>query len=160
IVGLGDNLSYAQLALTPDGHPRVLLATWPPDGILQYQYGECDGGCTSPSSWQLTTIASGKSSFFLSDAENNQSFALDRQGRPRFVYYVNSFGTDGQAGVLYTYCNADCTDAGNWNTTHLTDAEWKNMELAFTLDGRPLLAFVLNSGEPDYETRLAYIECA
>ena len=50
IVSLGDNLSYAQLALTSDGRPRVLLATWPPDGILQYQYGECDGSCTNPNS--------------------------------------------------------------------------------------------------------------
>jgi hypothetical protein len=158
---MGDSMVHTQLALDPQGRLRVLLVSWPSNDVWHYQYGACDTGCTNSNNWRLSTVVTGKAYSFLPYSENNQSFTLDAQGRPRFVYYVNPWGIDpNQASVFYTYCNTGCTDAASWSITRLTDSEWADLQLALTSAGLPRLAFTLNTGEPNYETRLAYIECA
>ena len=100
--------------------------TWPPssgfDAILHWEYGECNANCTNAASWTLTEIAVARWYWFWPDSENNQSFALDSQGRPRLVYYANPFGADPNAltGTLLAYCHSSCTNAANWTTAQLS----------------------------------------
>jgi hypothetical protein len=45
------------------------------------------------------------------------SFALDAQGRPRFVY-SNGWGNGRPTAIYYTWCDAvDCTQQGSWQET-------------------------------------------
>ncbi len=163
-IGLGNNVVFAQLALDPNGHPRVLLTTSgnPQEPTMwQYVYGECNdpAPCTN---WTLTPIlpAPAYAYTFFPNSENNQSFGVDPQGRPRFVYdYKDSYFAT--ADTRYRYCDANCTDAANWNETSFNSSgEWQNVALAFTPNGLPRLAFFVNSGSPDYNWQLDYLECA
>lgn len=164
-IELGSNVLFAQLALDPAGHPRVLLTTAdnPQEPTQwQYTYGECNdpAPCTA---WTLTPIlpAPAFSYTFFPNSENNQSFALDPQGRPRFVYdYKESYFAT--ADTRYRYCDASCTDAANWSETSFnSNGEWQNVALAFTPTGLPRLAFFLavDSGTPFPNWQIDYLEC-
>lgn len=166
VVALGDAMSFAQLALDPQGHPRVMLTTWPPSNanipFLHWTYGACNSNCTSAGSWTLTEIAAAGSYTFWPDVLNNQSFALDAQGHPRLLYYANPYGAEPNAptGTLLTYCDTTCTNAGNWTTNVVYDGEWNNLALTLTSAGQPRFAFTYNLGAPDYQWGLAYAECS
>lgn len=81
-----------QLELTTTGQPRLLIQTNSaqyPGGGEDYHYAECNQNCNDSQQWSVTLVAtrfgdisSGISSYYLPD----RYFALDPQGRPRFVY--------------------------------------------------------------------------
>jgi hypothetical protein len=157
MISLGDMMSYAELALNPQGHPRILLVSGDSSGQAQYVYGECNSNCTALGQWRLALVATGKPSFFPSHTEQKMDFALDAQGRPRFVYFANPFG-EPDGGIFYMTCESFCTEAANWTATKLSDDEWKNPALAFTQAGHPRLAFTFN-GPTSYAPLVFYLEC-
>ncbi len=115
-VTIGTNETFVQLALTPEGRPRVLmhhetLATPWGGGETTYRYAECDADCTTESGWhsvQVLQNAYGGSTTSADYAPH--SFALDPQGRPRFVHQQAL----GSVAAYYVGCDAACTDATQW----------------------------------------------
>jgi hypothetical protein len=173
-VTLGEAVSEAQIALTADGQPRLLLlarageAAAPAD---RYLYAECNEGCTSQDGWRLSpivTVPNDLSWHWIDDPESmddvaretqpRRYFALDPMGRPRFIYYHYNAEADAQGvGAYYAACEQECTKSANWTHTRVTEVtdwsgtlEWEILErpaLAFTADGSPrLLAALLPLG--------------
>jgi hypothetical protein len=82
-----------------------------------------------------------------------RSFALDRLGRPRFVYFTGGIG-DPHKGAFYAYCDAGCTASSSWSETRISLSDDFDYEifrypaLAFTRDNQPrLVTMVFMSGE-------------
>ena len=162
-VGLSDLVEEVQLQLTPEGKPRLLIRKQR-DGHTQdeYVYGECDSNCTEAASWQLTSLVYiGGSEVFAYDNPQH-SFALDPQGRPRFVF-TNGWGAGWQVGVYYAYCDEDCTNSDNWYATSIEDGpQYRSLEfdypsLKFTSDGRPRI--VSNMSFTGESQGVRYLEC-
>jgi hypothetical protein len=91
----------------------------------------------------------GTAIFDTSDyTQPQRSFALDQQGRPRFVYFDRNYAIEpDHYGVYYVSCDADCTTQANWQQARISrelkgeyvlDYEvFKYPSLAFTKAGQP-----------------------
>jgi hypothetical protein len=165
-VAMGDNMINSQIALDPNGHPRVLLTSWPLvggafDSPWHYDYGECNTSCTDLANWTFSTIVVALGHTLVYGPDNIQSFALDAQGHPRFLYnsQYSSVVPDAPTGTFYAYCNATCTDSANWQSTKLSDATWDSLELAFTPAGQPRMGFIYFTNNANYQWALGYGEC-
>jgi hypothetical protein len=124
------------LAVDGQGHPRV-MTHWVANGT---NYFECNGNCTSSASWtQATKLQPPRPS-------GVHFFAVSPQG-------VAAFAFVGMGGIQYASCPSNCTNAANWSETlaapvpaaflsSTTDAVL-NASLAFDLQGRPRMTFVL-----------------
>jgi len=93
---IGDRVTEVQLAVDAAGQPRMLMrvASEQRDFEYEYHYAECNAGCQSPSSWKTVIVRGtyGTSIFDLYDDTSPQRyFALDPQGRPRFVYIDRNY---------------------------------------------------------------------
>lgn len=173
-VALGEAVSEVQLALTPGGQPRLLLlerveTAWGRSD--RYRYAQCNQNCTVQAQWQLGTVVTtandlswhwnaepGDMTWTNREYTPRQYFALDPEGRPRFVYYHYNPEIDvDHLGAFYAACDDGCTNAGNWRHTRITaitdwsgELEVEILEkpvLAFTPDGQPrLLAYFLPGG--------------
>ncbi|NLF15339.1 MAG: hypothetical protein GX597_26410 [Anaerolineaceae bacterium] len=101
--GTYDSLNYPALAVDAGGHPRLLRYK-----DSAYVYAECEAGCTQAGNWTSVTVPMEDQAYVMSP-DNARYFALDTQGRPRFVaeFY------DG--GFVYAACDANCTTAANWH---------------------------------------------
>lgn len=159
IVQMDGAVNEVQIAVTTDGRPRILARVNGSRGN-DYHYWACEAQCSSGDRWAgvFVTEAAGVE---LRNADLPQhSFALDSQGRPRFVY-GNGFGNAHTHGVYYVACDTDCTDAASWQQTLLETRQDKTVSAdysALVFDGvRPrFLTRVTVSGLPE---RLAYFAC-
>jgi hypothetical protein len=159
LVPLGDDVEYANLALDPAGHPRLLLrlAT---GNMFAYQYWLCDIGCTNSGQWTSGTIGYAYARPVGSGEPFSQFFALDPQSRPRFVYYdAGADLDDPHWGAFYAFCDAGCTNPANWNETRLLDDTYATtFALAFGPAGQPRLTYA--TYDPDNVLQLlGYAEC-
>jgi len=161
ITPLGDGVDFAALALDPAGRPRLLLRAPVQSGsIFVYQYWACDGNCLSAGGWSSADIGysyarqTGWVEPFI------HSFALDPQGRPRFVYYdAGADGEDPHWGAFYAYCDGQCANAANWYETRLLDdAHATDFHLAFGPAGQPRLAYATYNSDTAAQ-QVAYAEC-
>jgi len=144
-VSMLDFVNEVQLALTPAGQPRLLVRRNATNVIgHDYFYAACDQNCTDPGKWSVTylTTTSGTASVTSEDVNTPQrSFALDPQGRPRFVYLDNT--APDHRGTFYAYCDDLCTDASHWFETKISLSNDPFYEfyyypsLAFTNQGQP-----------------------
>lgn len=149
-VSMADYVNEVQLGLTPAGQPRLLIRLNSTQVALgnDFYYAACDQSCTDPSKWSLTYLltTSGMASHETEDITTPQrSFALDPQGRPRFVY-LDKNTADAEPdhlGTFYAFCDEQCTNAANWYETRIS---WGNNpfyehfyypSLAFTNLGQP-----------------------
>src|SRR5205085_2086328 len=137
--------------------PRILMTRTDVEGNLYFDYAECNSACTAAAHWHIVNVAAGQISFFPSRSEGKMDFALDSQGRPRFVFFSNPFGQP-DGGTFYAACDSACASSANWAITKLTDDELKGMSLAFTSSGGPRLAYTYVDMDT-YEPMLAYAEC-
>lgn len=161
LVPLGDGVDFAALALTPDGRPRLLARVPVQSGaIFVYQYWACDAGCASPAGWSSAALgyAYARQTGWVEPFIH--SFALDGQGRPRFVYYdAGQDYEDPHAGAFYAWCDAGCLDPANWYETRLTgDSHATDFHLAFGPAGGPRLAYATYDGDNALQ-QVAYAEC-
>ncbi len=75
--GTVDNI---MIALDANGAPQVLMSTY-----LAIYYASCAGDCTQPNSWTVSVIKTLEGG----DLEvSGEAFALDPQGRPRFMMHA------------------------------------------------------------------------
>jgi len=116
-----------QVAVTPEGKPRILVigssAPELRDYNRTYSYGECDRDCTDPASWKFTAIADSGGNM-ISEVLNlrvpDQTFALDAEGRPRFIYTDANYAIEpGHYGAFVMSCDSDCLNKANWTETDL-----------------------------------------
>jgi hypothetical protein len=153
---LGDRVQEVQLALDPAGRPRMLIRMRDQNLDTFYQYAACDADCTSTASWQIATVTP-TSNLDTSLWDYSQHyFALDPQGRPRFVYYDELNAPHN--GTFYVFCDTNCTNAANWREIKLSDNAFTDASLTFTSAGQPRFVAV---GIPSStnESALAYILC-
>jgi hypothetical protein len=139
--------NYVSLALTPEGHPRMVwyarTSLWENDGALYY--AECNTACSNVSNWVRTNVVATSSV-----PAGTRYFALDPAGRPRFVFEAD---LNNQSGLYYAACDSDCTDSTNWRTTLISPGyTWFNEELIFNSAGWPRIATWLDD-------KVTYIEC-
>jgi|GEM_PF-890629 len=161
IAELGDNVEYANLALSPAGKPRVMARLRPPSGSgFVYQYWTCESNCTDAVQWNAANIGSAYVRSTGWGEPFSRFFALDPQGRPRFVYFDAGADTnDPHWGVFYAFCDANCDNAVNWQEVRLIeDAYASEFALAFSPTGQPRFAFT--TYDPDAIAQIvAYVEC-
>ncbi len=69
----------AMLALTKDGKPRVLLSA-----AQKVYFASCDDACTDEASWKIGMILDHHGDRDVT----GKAFALDKEGRPRFVMHT------------------------------------------------------------------------
>ena len=160
----GDAVDQAQLALTPEGKPRVLVGLHNTAAFEEWLfYGECNHNCTaSADNWTFVHVATQSlNAVSISDSERpRRSFALDAQGHPGFVYYDRDYVNKepDHTGGYYYSCQTNCTDRANWSEAHFTRTSGYYDEmidapvLQYTSDGRPRVLAVLyplnETGEP------------
>ena len=124
----------AQLALTPEGAPRILGAGWSSEGSTgtDYYYAECDSDCLDAGNWRIGKVVStadGLMSIVGRDRLPERSFALDEAGRPRFMVSDSNYLVEpDHYGGFYMSCERDCTGAKNWTETNLANQVGYNTE--------------------------------
>ena len=152
-VELGQEINETQLALTPSGKPRLLLraTSTVQNGGKDYLYAACDANCTDRANWQVTTVATsyGTDIFDTSDDSVPQrSFALDPQGRPRFVFLDRNYVIEpDHYGLFYTACNTQCTNAQNWTQTLISAVVKGDFSFDWEVVTYPVLTFT-SQGQP------------
>jgi hypothetical protein len=140
------------LALDANNVPQVLIAT----GTTLY-YATCAGDCRQESAWTLTQIMN-------HDGEREvtgEAFALDPQGRPRFVMhaYRAMFGIGApEPGTFYVTCDSDCHHPSSWHSSQISPQIWQETTLRFSADGVAHLALVATVD--DMGDIAGYAECA
>jgi hypothetical protein len=156
---IGEAVLDARIALDPAGKPRLMLfgpvddLIWP---RVRYQYATCGSGCTNSANWTLTTIATPIESTATREYNNNHYFALDKQGRPAFIYTDTI--QNNHPGTFYMSCQINCSDANQWTETALTTgAPFDKVSLAFSPNGQPRLAFGFNDADDDLY--LSFAQC-
>jgi hypothetical protein len=165
---LSDDVFDARLALDRVGNPRVMLYSYlgsgPTDGGTpkEYRYAACDATCDHKASWTITPIA--QSIMYDADraGRSNAYFALDRQGRPGFVY-ADTSDHDDHGGTFLDWCRApapsDCTDASAWQEITLASTYLlADAVLSFAPDGGPRVMGDYVSTDEGVDT-LVYAEC-
>lgn len=146
-VGMGERVNEIQLALTSDGRPRILYRVANGANGFDFYYAACDQTCAQPEQWNLVHVTSNSGSSiieFNDDERAQRSFALDPEGRPRFVYIDRS---NSHLGTFYAYCDSGCSERSGWsevrinkdngNTGNYRDEDLIYPVLTFTRDGRP-----------------------
>jgi hypothetical protein len=169
---IGSRVTEVQVAVNAAGQPRMLLRVGSEQRGFEdeYHYAECNASCGDAASWTTVLVLGtyGTSIFNLHDDTSPQrSFALDPQGRPRFVYIDRNYPIEpDHMGSYYVWCDANCTNAGNWRETLITESTPYDFEpvkypsLTFTRAGAPrVLAdmFVLSS--KNAPSGLHYLSC-
>lgn len=146
----------AMIALDATGRPQVLLSTY------QYvYYASCAGDCTDPAAWTTSIVLD-----HGSDREvTGEAFALDPQGRPRFVMhtYVAYLGIGQKAPEThFVTCDANCHDPESWTAYPISNQIWQASHLRYDAQGRIHLATVATveeEGQASVDVA-AYVSCA
>ena len=146
----------AMIALDREGRPQLLLSTY-----LQVYYATCSGDCTDPGAWTTTAILDHQG-----DREvTGQAFALDPEGRPRFLMhtYVAFLGIGQEAPETHwVTCDADCHEPAQWSAHLVADQIWQSSHVRIDDQGRVRLATVATiEGTDDAPSQDAgaYAEC-
>jgi hypothetical protein len=160
ITPLGDHIVYANLALDPAGHPRLLLRL-SAGNMLSYQYWTCDSACTNLASWANGTVIYTYARAYATGEPFTQGFAIDAQGRTHFIYYdAGSTIDDPHWGMYYTTCDSGCTAPASWQEVQLVQDRFAGeFSLAVTGTGQPRVAYSTYDGQ-NAVSYLAYAECS
>lgn len=152
-VSMGEAVSEVQLALTTAGQPRLLYRTTSTvqNGGNDYHYAECNADCANPANWASTIVVTNFGTSLFDIGEDNlpqRYFALDPQGRPRFLYLDRNYPIEpDHYGLFYVTCETDCTTAANWSQALVSQVvkeefffDWEVImftALTFTSSGQP-----------------------
>lgn len=115
-----------QIALTPSGQPRILVVGSSIEfaDTSDHYFAECDRSCLDASNWKVGRIVSTLDSLSSTQRARlpERNFALDSEGRPRFVV-ADTFSPAGPAhyGSFYLSCDVTCTEPGHWTETNLAN---------------------------------------
>lgn len=133
------------LQLDPQGRPRLLWSVF-----HGFRYAACDAACTTSAAWTVSDPIPGLVD--LTD-DSNRMFALDPQGRPRFLYTDDN---SGHFGLFFDWCDSGCTAAANWHEQLLSNQRYTRPSLAIGSDGIPRFAFL---GDYGGRTLFSYGAC-
>ncbi|NLF15336.1 MAG: hypothetical protein GX597_26395 [Anaerolineaceae bacterium] len=139
-----DGLNLPALAVDAGGYPRLMRYD---DSV--YVYAECEAGCTQAGNWTSVTVPLADQGYVMFP-DNARYFALDTQGRPRFVaeFY--------EGGFVYATCDGNCTTAANWHDALIDfgpDVYFDGPQLALNGSGQPRVV-AINDDE-----QLLYAQC-
>lgn len=161
LIKFSSQVNEVQVLSTPDGRPRMLLRRHGA-AHYEYEYWACEQQCSNGNNWTGLMVINAAGVDLYSAEHPQHSFALDSQGRPRFVH-SNSWGNGRQHGVYYSWCDAaDCTMPDTWDHVLLRTMDYKTvtadyMTLVFNKDDEARVLWRINhSGLPVY---LEYVEC-
>lgn len=173
-VALADRAIEVQLRLTTAGQPRLLItasSTIYPTG-RDYWYAECNSNCANAAQWQIVRVTSTDGMAIIETTDllaPQRSFALDPQGRPRFVYQDRNYGIEpDHIGFYYMECDSGCATASNWRETKISRATQYDYEifkypaLSFTSSGQPRVlasVYALNDDGSEAPKGLYYYGC-
>lgn len=174
-VSMAMQVDEVQLQLSSDGQPHMLIraVSQVMNGGKDYLYATCPVDCTDPANWAVSLVWTswGTDIFDVSDRSSpNRSFALDPQGRPRFIFFDRNYLAEpDHTGVYYAQCDADCaTDPGAWSITLMTPADELGYDyeylahpsLTFTSSGAPRVVGQLDPlNSLNLEMGVYYLEC-
>jgi hypothetical protein len=157
VVDLGRSDALAQLEVTDDGRPRLwfksTLSARP-----TFSYGECNNRCDQKDNWRFVDVVQSK--YWLPSLQEldyrHESFALDPQGRPRFVYFHYDDTNPDVHGMRYAFCNSNCTSQAGWDSVRIapTESLWRPA-LGFTSAGQPRIV----ASDLSDNKRMMYVEC-
>lgn len=129
-------VANAMLALDAKGKPQVLLSTF-----SRVHYVSCEGDCSKPEAWKNTAIIE-----HGSDKEvTGNAFALDPQGRPRFLMHTYiAYRGIGQEPpkTEWVSCDDNCHEPTSWKLSTIGDQIFHESELRFDAKGRAHLVTV------------------
>ncbi|MBL0372246.1 hypothetical protein JJB09_09405 [Rhizobium sp. KVB221] len=139
-----------QLAVTPEGKPRIYVVSRTAPGRAfynrTYSYGECDEDCADAGNWKFTEIAASGDNLLsevLTLRIPDRTFVLDAKGRPRFVYTDANYSIEpDHYGAFVMSCDTDCLDKANWAEVDL--AVHRSEGYATESFGKPVLAVAEN----------------
>jgi hypothetical protein len=130
---LGHTYGAVALAVDGQGHPRIFTTSGP-------NYFECNGNCTSSTSWQSATLS------LPATTTGNHVFAVTPDGTGAAVVISGADATS----LTYESCASGCTTSANWHavkpTLPATITE-SNFSAALAMDsqGRPQLLYSFNT---------------
>ena len=130
----------ARVAIDPQDRPRMM---WVYEagisGDPTYVYAECDAACTTAANWQAYgVLAATDIADFTDGTQAGAYFALDPEGRPRFIYRdINAY--EEHTGTWYAFCDGDCLEA-NWYEDRITPSVMSEPSLVIGADGEPSIA--------------------
>ena len=133
----------AMMALDGNGKPRVLLST-----MQHVYYASCDADCTDPNAWTTNVILELNGSQEVS----GKAFALDPQGRPRFIMHTEKayLGVGQKTPETYWLsCDAGCESPDAWTKSKISDQMWRGSSLHYDAQGRAHVAMVANVGRTE-----------
>lgn len=132
---VGDSGGHVSLALDGGGHPRVMYFNTTVLGIGSFVYAECNASCTNGANWTQVTLPVGMA------PDSNHYFALDPQGRPRFLYTDSGNNHPGHNGLFYAFCDSACTSLSNWFEGQIDPSQsFQVWSLVFNSGGAPRAA--------------------
>jgi hypothetical protein len=126
IVPLGGNVQFANLALDPAGHPRLLLRL-AAGNMLAYQYWACNNACASPGQWTGGAVVYSYARPIATGEPFSQAFAVDGQGRVHFVYYDAGDGSENSHWGMYYFRSATrlCRPAPYHSGIPASEPRWR-----------------------------------
>jgi hypothetical protein len=144
-VTLGADVRAAQVDVTPEGRPRLLLQTADTapgtPGYTSYWYAECDAGCNDLANWSLIDLVNTTAIDISISEQPKHSFALDPQGRPRFVF--------GEGALVYAACDIECTAVATDPDSGATvPAKWSGTLVGSGLNGSQRALAFNSAGQP------------
>jgi hypothetical protein len=161
LVQMDSSVNEVQVVVTGDGRPRLLVRRNGQVGY-DYNYWACEQQCADGASWSGLNVTQANGVEQHSADMPQRSFALDGQGRPRFIW-SHSFGNGRPNGIYYAFCDeADCTEPGSWQHTRVAGLDDKSVTadyatLRFAGDSPHFLTRVNHSGLPVF---VAYFACS
>jgi len=136
----------AMIALDRSGKPRLLLST-----MTGVYYASCDGDCTVPEAWTSSVIVEHGGEREVT----GEAFALDPDGRPRFLMhtYKAYLGVGQKAPeTFWVSCDEGCEAADGWRIGKISNQMWRSSSLRFDADGRAHVATVANVDRTEYSS--------
>lgn len=149
----------AMLALDAEGRPQVLLSS---AQKVYYAAPKAGADFTEASSWTNSEILNHGGDRQVT----GEAFALDPQGRPRFIMHVyKAYLGVGQKppAAFYVTCDEGCDSAGSWKTNKIADQMWRSSALRFDANGVAKLATAATmdvTPNSSGTVKAAYLECA
>jgi hypothetical protein len=157
LTDLGRTDALAQLEVTVNGLPRIwfksTLSARP-----TFSYGECNNSCNQKANWQFVDVVTTKYTYPSLEelGFRHESFALDPQGRPRFVYFHADYDQPDIHGIRYAFCNNNCTSLDSWDSARISSSQslWRPA-LGFTPAGQPRIV----ASDLSDNKRMMYVQC-
>lgn len=148
-------VANAMLTLTPDGKPRVLLASY-----AKLYWAQCDQGCGERANWQFGEILNHGSDRSVT----GEALTLDAQGHPRFLMhtYRALFGIGQKpAETLLAKCDGSCDNPASWTYDVIATGQiWEGSTLRYDAEGEAHVAtHVYSFGDMPSDDIGAYISC-